>query len=661
LLPDRSFGEPEKAAFLASLDFLILALPLTAKSDGLLGEAELHALPRGAVVLNPARGPLIQGAALLAMRRDGHPGGAALDTHYQYPLPPEYPRWAFPHVILTPHISGTSFSPHDVPGMPRIFRENARRFPAGETLLNAIPPADLQSLSRSFARYEPQRHREHRGVGKAIGLDWQEFPCVLCVSVVFPLRSPEYAAMKITRVRTILSTAPQQDLYMKARARRSAAFIVIETDTELTGLGETYAGYFIPEAIPSIVEFYAPILVGQSPLDVVVLSRRMVTTGRILAHVGLGSIVLSWIESALLDLKGKRLGVPVYELLGGRCHETLPCYATGATTPHDRAELEGKVAQYLKVGFTAVKLGAGTYRPGHPIVASRTPGEARDVEVSKVEFLRQRFADSFVLHLDAHMDSLGEGNHIWNRPAAQFVPRARESYPIGFFEEPLPYTDIRACAVPRTSTTIPVAGGETLTSLEQGRDCLEHRPSALAQIDAAFMGGPTNFIKIARLCELQGIPIATHAWSATPRHRCESSCRLCQPQHRDLRDAALQSRPARSQHAPRRAAAHRSVGRAADFGKRARPSHRHAGPRRKAARRFPRRASLRAGERGVRLRHGQSAATLMQRAFPGNAWPRSRSRGALAPCRKLGRGRPYSLPLPPRDFLNYHPHAPLIP
>ena len=74
--------------------------------------------------------------------------------------------------------------------------------------------------------------------------------------------------MKITRVRTLLCTTPQKDIFMKSRERRSAAFIVIETDTELTGLGETYAGYFVPEMVPSIVEFYEPILIGQSPLDV---------------------------------------------------------------------------------------------------------------------------------------------------------------------------------------------------------------------------------------------------------------------------------------------------------------------------------------------------------------------------------------------------------
>lgn len=143
-LPDRYFTESERDVFLAGLDFLILALPLTTKTDGLIDERALRTLRKGAFVLNPARGPLIQEAALLTVLRDGHLGGAALDTHYQYPLPPEHPLWAFPHVILTPHISGTSFSPHYSSGLLDIFRQNARRFARGEPLLNVIPSGDLQ-------------------------------------------------------------------------------------------------------------------------------------------------------------------------------------------------------------------------------------------------------------------------------------------------------------------------------------------------------------------------------------------------------------------------------------------------------------------------------------------------------------------------------------
>lgn len=143
-LPDRYFGESERAEFLRGLDFLVLALPLTARTEGLLSEQDLRTLPKGAFLLNPARGPIVQLAGLLAVLRDGHLGGAALDTHYHYPLPADHPLWVFPNVILTPHISGTTFSPHFRESLLRIFRQNAQRYASGQPLLNVIPPADLQ-------------------------------------------------------------------------------------------------------------------------------------------------------------------------------------------------------------------------------------------------------------------------------------------------------------------------------------------------------------------------------------------------------------------------------------------------------------------------------------------------------------------------------------
>lgn len=304
---------------------------------------------------------------------------------------------------------------------------------------------------------------------------------------------------------------------MPSRKRRSAAFIILETDTEFTGLGETYAGYFVPEVVPEIVEFYAPILVGQNPLQADLLCRRMFTSGKFWARVGLGSIVLSGIEAALLDLKGKALGVPVYELLGGRCHESLPCYATGGVSPWPYDQLEGKVTQYLSLGFQAVKLGAGLFKqPGQPLLSGRTPREAAEIECGKAEFLRQRFGHEVELLLDGHMDNLGERDHLWDEAAAAHVLQALEEYNIGFFEEPLAYTDKRAYRGLRKRTSINVAGGECLTSLEEWRDWLEDEPFDLAQLDASYMGGMMNFLKIANLCETKGLSIATHAWSATP-------------------------------------------------------------------------------------------------------------------------------------------------
>lgn len=142
-LPDRVFRAGEELEFLRDLDFLIVALPLSKATEGLIGERELQALPRRAFVLNPARGPIIQQEALLRALREKWIAGAALDTHYQYPMPPEHPLWRFPNVIFTPHISGSSLSPKFKQRLWQIFSLNVERYAKGEPLLNELTPAQL--------------------------------------------------------------------------------------------------------------------------------------------------------------------------------------------------------------------------------------------------------------------------------------------------------------------------------------------------------------------------------------------------------------------------------------------------------------------------------------------------------------------------------------
>jgi phosphoglycerate dehydrogenase-like enzyme len=143
VLPHRVFLMGDEPAFLSELNFLILAMPLTPTTEGIVGERELRALPRSAFLLNPSRGPLIQEAALLRALREGWISGAAIDTHYQYPLPPEHPLWQFPNVILTPHISGSAQSPHFLDRIWEIFVENMQRLIQNRPLLNELSPAQL--------------------------------------------------------------------------------------------------------------------------------------------------------------------------------------------------------------------------------------------------------------------------------------------------------------------------------------------------------------------------------------------------------------------------------------------------------------------------------------------------------------------------------------
>ena len=142
-LPDRVYRAGQELEFLSTLDFLILALPLTKATEGMIGERELQALPRHAWLLNPARGPIIQQEALLKALREKWIAGAALDTHYHYPMPPEHPLWKFPNVIFTPHISGSSLSPRFKERLWEIFSINVDRYSRGEPLLNELTAAQL--------------------------------------------------------------------------------------------------------------------------------------------------------------------------------------------------------------------------------------------------------------------------------------------------------------------------------------------------------------------------------------------------------------------------------------------------------------------------------------------------------------------------------------
>jgi phosphoglycerate dehydrogenase-like enzyme len=138
VLPDRVFVAGQERDFLSGLDFLVLALPHTQQSGGLVGEEELRALPRTAFLLNPARGPIVQETALLRALAEGWIAGAALDTHFAYPLPPGHPLWRAPNVFLTPHVAGADHSRAFPARMGDLLVQNVTRYREREPLLNEL-------------------------------------------------------------------------------------------------------------------------------------------------------------------------------------------------------------------------------------------------------------------------------------------------------------------------------------------------------------------------------------------------------------------------------------------------------------------------------------------------------------------------------------------
>ncbi len=319
--------------------------------------------------------------------------------------------------------------------------------------------------------------------------------------------------MKITDVRTVLLTGPcTNDPFLReARKRRSAAFIEIHTDGDQIGLGETYAGYFCPEAVPAIVEFFKPILLGQTVDDIPELWRRMYHCGNFWGRVGLGAIVLNGIEAALWDLKGKQLDQPVHALLGGSKFKRLPCYATGGPSNYPKDRLAKKMDHYFSLGFHGLKVGAGSFSPEGWYMPKEAK-EAADFEADKFSFMRAHAGSDAWLAMDAHMGN----NHVttWTVEIATAVARALEPYNPFFLEEPLHYTDPWGYAELCKATSTPIAGGECLTAAYEWRVFTEQDSFDIGQPDASFTGGLGEFLTVAQMLEKSGKKIATHAWGA---------------------------------------------------------------------------------------------------------------------------------------------------
>lgn len=129
-------GDDALAGILHRADFLLLAVPETPATRGLIGERELARLPAGAVVINVARGSVVDEAALVEALRAGRLRGAALDVFRTEPLPSDSPLWSLPNVLVTPHVSATTrgFWRRELD----LIIDNLQRYLAGRELRNRV-------------------------------------------------------------------------------------------------------------------------------------------------------------------------------------------------------------------------------------------------------------------------------------------------------------------------------------------------------------------------------------------------------------------------------------------------------------------------------------------------------------------------------------------
>jgi phosphoglycerate dehydrogenase-like enzyme len=124
---------------LAAADVVVVALPLTEATRGLLGEAEFRAMKPGALLINIGRGAIVQEAALIRALQERWIAGAGLDVFEREPLPADSPLWAMEDVIITPHVSGGW--PGYLDAAVPLFCENLARYLRGDPLLNLVDNA----------------------------------------------------------------------------------------------------------------------------------------------------------------------------------------------------------------------------------------------------------------------------------------------------------------------------------------------------------------------------------------------------------------------------------------------------------------------------------------------------------------------------------------
>lgn len=321
--------------------------------------------------------------------------------------------------------------------------------------------------------------------------------------------------MRITSIQTHLLTTQWVDDPSFPNSAHATAILRIETDGGLDGLGECTWGYFAPDAVPAMVAYFAPVLIGRDPLQVLEATRALGDDSVWWARSGAGRSVISGLELALWDLKGKALGVPVYQLLGGKVRDRIPVYASGGPALWPVEDTVRKVAYYAERGYRAAKLSTGLFRMPPPAADRQARLEpvkfahAEKVAVLEGVFarLRREFGAAMDLAIDGHQG--GVPNPI---PVSEAVAIAEALAPhrLRFYEEPLAYTNLDGYCELRARSRIPIAGGESLCGLDQFHPLIARQGVDVIQPDLGFVGGLQETVRVIHHAEAFNLGTAIH-------------------------------------------------------------------------------------------------------------------------------------------------------
>lgn len=251
----------------------------------------------------------------------------------------------------------------------------------------------------------------------------------------------------------------------------------VETDTGLQGFSVT--DVYGPALAAMINEEVAPYLRGANPLETERIWNDLYTTFNIRCLTGIWSSMVSMIDIALWDIKGKHFGEPVARLLGG-AQEKAQAYVTFGFAEYDRDELVEVAKMMVAQGHTRLKM----------VVGIDNASNVRE-DAARVRAVREAVGDDVELMVDA--------NYLFSLPQAVQLCKLIEPYNITFFEEPVYGNDFRLLRDLRRKTVIPIAAGQQFGHLWQHRELIVEEAVDIAQPNVCFVGGFTEAVKVANL------------------------------------------------------------------------------------------------------------------------------------------------------------------
>ena len=317
--------------------------------------------------------------------------------------------------------------------------------------------------------------------------------------------------MKITAVRAawLRATIPVERAHVSDFGRNDSfntCLVEIDTDAGLTGLGEAKVGVGnlgnYAAVVTLIREELAPALLGRDPRDVTAIWETLyagtrahyaLREGRTFPTVGRRGITMSaisGIDIACWDLLGKSLGQPVWRLLGGRCRDRVPAYASGGWAPV--GQIGKQLLQYVERGHRAVKMRVGLQ------------DRSVDDSAARVREVRETLGPDVGIMVDAH--------GTWGVREAQRFARKVADCDLSWIEEPVSPENVRGQAEVRAGTDIPIAAGESEQTRFAFRELIEARAVDILQPDLAIAGGLTETLRIAALAASHELTVAPHLW-----------------------------------------------------------------------------------------------------------------------------------------------------